>query len=114
MSYKLRSLLYSILSSAEILAEYQLDNTASTLVEQIDSYRHSLLQIINHLLDFINLKKQRIERDTAKSSKISRNFLLNIASASATYDLAALNIGVALDELTKEVVMSSSYSFYYS
>jgi signal transduction histidine kinase/CheY-like chemotaxis protein len=114
VSHELRSPLHGILGSAEILAEYQLDNTASTLVEQINSCGHSLLQIIDHLLDFANLKKQQMEKDAANSSKISRKFLPTTASASAAHDLAALNIGVALDELTEEVVVSSAYSFYYS
>jgi signal transduction histidine kinase len=72
VSHELRSPLHGILGSAEILAEQGLDDAAVTMVEQINSCGRTLLDVVDHLLDFANLKQQPSKRAVAKSSNIGR------------------------------------------
>lgn len=113
-SHELRSPLHGILGSTEILAEQHCGNTTMTLIEQIDSCGHTLLEVIDHLLDFADLKHQRLKKGSVKSSKIGRKFLPTPEGASADNDLAALKLHVALDRLTEEAIVSSVYSYYYN
>jgi signal transduction histidine kinase/CheY-like chemotaxis protein len=112
VSHELRSPLHGILGSVEILMGEQLENTTSTLIEQIGSCGQSLLEIIDHLLDFSNLRNQELNKGAVKSSKIGRKFLASNAETSEN-DLSAMKMGVALDDLTEDVVVSTAYSFFY-
>jgi signal transduction histidine kinase/CheY-like chemotaxis protein len=112
VSHELRSPLHGILGSCELLSEHGLDDTAMTFLEQIDSCGRTLLEIIEHLLDFANLKSQRLKKGAVKSSRIGRRFL-PLTGNSSVDDLKALDMSVALDDLTEDAVTSSIYSFYY-
>ncbi|CAN9382074.1 unnamed protein product [Alternaria alternata] len=112
ISHELRSPLHGILGSCELLSDRGLDDTAMTFLEQIDSCGRTLLEIIEHLLDFANIKSQRLRKGSVKSSKISRKFLPPTGSSSAD-DLEALQKSVALDALTEDTINSSIYSIYY-
>ncbi|RAL59837.1 hypothetical protein DID88_000466 [Monilinia fructigena] len=52
ISHELRSPLHGVLASAEILGDLSLPNLAQELVETIDSCGRTLLDTINHILDF--------------------------------------------------------------
>src|SRR5271169_2409308 len=52
ISHELRSPLHGILASAEFLADTRLDNLQRTFVDTIDSCGRTLLEVINHVLDF--------------------------------------------------------------
>ncbi|KAJ4379401.1 hypothetical protein N0V86_005446 [Didymella sp. IMI 355093] len=112
VSHELRSPLHGILGSCELLSDYGLDDTATAFLEQIDSCGRTLLEIIEHLLDFADLKSQRLRKGTVKSSRIGRKLLPPIENSPAN-DLKALDTSVALDDLTEDAVVSSVYSFYY-
>jgi signal transduction histidine kinase/CheY-like chemotaxis protein len=112
VSHELRSPLHGILGSVEVLLEEKLENTVATLVQQISTCGNSLLEIIDHLLDFANLRKHQVKRGAAKSSKIGRKFLPDAAEVPES-NLAALKTGIALDDLTEDAVSSSVYSFHY-
>lgn len=112
-SHELRSPLHDILGSVEVLAEHGLDSAASTLVEQITSCGHTLLEIIDRLLDFARFKQQRLKKGMVKSSRIGRRIPPSVFGA-LDNDLTALNMNVFLDEETEDVVVSSVYSFYYN
>lgn len=111
---ELRSPLHRILGSTELLAEHHADNTTVTLIEQIDSCGHTLLEVIDHLLDFSNLKNQRLKRGTVKSSKIGPKFLPTAEGASVDNDLTFLHTGVSSDEVTEDAIVSSVYSYHYN
>jgi signal transduction histidine kinase/CheY-like chemotaxis protein len=112
VSHELRSPLHGILGSVEILKGENLDNTTSTLAEQIDSCGHSLLDIIDHLLEFSDLRNQNLSKGAVKSSKIGRKFLPSAADISENH-ISAMKTGVALDDLTEDAVVSTVYSFFY-
>ena len=111
VSHELRSPLHGILGSVEILQEEKMDNTVATLVQHIGTCGNSLLEIVDHLLDFANLKKHQVKRGAVKSSKIGRRFLPTAETPES--NLAALNTGIALDLLTEDAVSSSVYSYHY-
>ncbi|CAI6333385.1 unnamed protein product [Periconia digitata] len=112
ISHELRSPLHGILGSCEMLSEYGLDNTASTLVEQIDACGHTLLEIIDHLLDLAEVKSQRLTKGAVRSSRIGQH--LQPTGNSPVEGTQALNASIALDDLTEDAVVSSVYSFYYN
>lgn len=112
VSHELRSPLHGILGSVEILMGEKLEHSTSALIEQIGSCGQSLLEIIDHLLDFSNLKSQKLTKGVVKSSKIGRKFLASNADVSDN-DLSAMKTGVALDDLTEDAVVSTVYSFFY-
>jgi hypothetical protein len=84
---------------------------ASTLAGQIDSCGRTLLDIIDHLLDFATLKGQKIDRGAVSSAKIRRSISLKGSKTSADDDLADVETSVCLDDLTEEAVESTVYSF---
>jgi len=112
VSHELRSPLHGILGSVEMLLEEKLENSVATLVQQISTCGNSLLEIIDHLLDFANLRKRQLKRGAVKSSKIGRSFLPNAPDVPDS-NLEALKTGIALDDLTEDAVSSSVYSYHY-
>jgi CheY-like chemotaxis protein len=106
-----RSPLHGILGSTEVLKDLDLNSVASTLAGQIDSCGRTLLDIIDHLLDFATLKGQKIGRGVASSAKIKRNISLKGSKTSGNDDLADVETSVCLDDLTEEAVESTVYSF---
>ena len=106
-----RSPLHGILGSTEVLAELDLDSTVSTLTGQIDSCGRTLLDIIDHLLDFATLKGQRLKKGAASSSRIGHRISARERKSSADDDIADLETSVALDDLTEEAIESTVYSF---
>jgi hypothetical protein len=103
--------LHGILGSTEVLAELDLDSTISTLAGQIDSCGRTLLDIIDHLLDFATLKGQRLKKGVASSSRIGHKISARERKASADNDIADLETSVSLDDLTEEAIESTVYSF---
>jgi CheY-like chemotaxis protein len=103
--------LHGILGSTEVLAELDLDSTVSTLAGQIDSCGRTLLDIIDHLLDFATLKGQRLRKGVASSSRIGHRIPARERKASADDDIADLETSVSLDDLTEEAIESTVYSF---
>jgi hypothetical protein len=103
--------LHGILGSTEVLAELDLDSTISTLAGQIDSCGRTLLDIIDHLLDFATLKGQRLKKGVVSSSRIGHKISARERKASADDDIADLETSVSLDDLTEEAIESTVYSF---
>lgn len=112
ISHELRSPLHGILGSCELLSDHGLDDTATIFLKQIDSCGRTLLETIDHLLDFANLKSQRLAKGTVKSSRIGRKSLSQVGNLPAG-GLNVLDTSVALDDLTEDAVVSSVHSFHY-
>ena len=74
ISHELRSPLHGILASAEFLAETEADPFQSSLVDTISSCGRTLLDTVNHILDYskinsfernwLNAKKSRAHKST--------------------------------------------------
>jgi len=73
ISHELRSPLHGILASAEFLSDTRLDTLQRTFIETIDSCGRTLLEVINHVLDFGKLTyiarlKNKVSRPHIKRS----------------------------------------------
>jgi signal transduction histidine kinase/CheY-like chemotaxis protein/GAF domain-containing protein len=112
ISHELRSPLHGILGSCELISDHGLDDTATIFLEQIESCGRTLLETIDHLLDFANLKSQRLAKGAVRGSRIGRKSLSQIGDLPAG-GLKALDTSIALDDLTEDAVLSSVHSFYY-
>ncbi|MCJ1283172.1 hypothetical protein MMC26_002499 [Xylographa opegraphella] len=96
ISHELRSPLHGILASAEFLGETDCDSFQMSLVHTIDSCGRTLLDTINHVLDFSkinsferNFKKRRPVRNTSvSSSKVPQ--MPQIMNIYAITDVAAV------------------------
>ncbi|APA15995.1 hypothetical protein sscle_16g107650 [Sclerotinia sclerotiorum 1980 UF-70] len=110
ISHELRSPLHGILASAEILDDLSLPNLAQELVETIDSCGRTLLDTINHILDFSKVSSleknwRRNRRGTAKRVSQSSN---SGPLALQQSDLPMINLFAPVDVavLCEEVVES--------
>jgi signal transduction histidine kinase/CheY-like chemotaxis protein len=113
ISHELRSPLHGILGSAEMLTDLTLGATASTLVQQINACGTTLLEIIDHLLNFADLKKHK--RHARGEPSNDRNAARKTpAFASPSFPRLFTNADVTLDTATEDAVVSAAYSFYYS
>ena len=115
ISHELRSPLHGVLASAEFLAETECDSFQTGLVDTIESCGRTLLDTINHVLDFSKInsfernfrktKKNKIDGQRNSNEPSSRNAnvqgLLNIY---ATTDIAAV-----CEEVVEGVYMGQVY-----
>src|SRR5271167_356224 len=93
ISHELRSPLHGILASAEFLSDTRLDTLQRTFIDTIDSCGRTLLEVINHVLDFGKLtyiarlknkvSRPHIQRSTSKET-------VPIAISTAPVDLMAI------------------------
>ena len=115
ISHELRSPLHGVLASAEFLAETECDSFQTSLVDTIESCGRTLLDTINHVLDFSKInsfernfrktEKNKISGQGNSTEPSSRNAnvqgLLNIY---ATTDVAAV-----CEEVIEGVYMGQVY-----
>lgn len=85
ISHELRSPLHGILASAEFLAETECDPFQNSLVDTIDSCGRTLLDTINHVLDFSKINS--FERNWQKTARKPKN--LNDGSSLSALTQAA-------------------------
>ncbi|KAK5723056.1 hypothetical protein LTR17_014017 [Elasticomyces elasticus] len=113
ISHELRSPLHGILGSVECLQELSFaDSFHSDLVSQIEVCGRTLLDIVEHLLDYkkITTTKPSIPKEEAKPSPLKRP-TLNDTRKTSMGAMMSLESQVSLDEVTEEVVSSAVYSF---
>ncbi|ATZ47737.1 hypothetical protein BCIN_03g00460 [Botrytis cinerea B05.10] len=110
ISHELRSPLHGILASAEILDDLSLPNLAQELVETIDSCGRTLLDTINHILDFskISSLEKNWRRNRRGSTKRRSQSSTNGPLALQQSDLPMINLFAPVDVavLCEEVVES--------
>jgi signal transduction histidine kinase/CheY-like chemotaxis protein len=112
ISHELRTPLCGILGSTEVLKDHQLDSMATALVEQIDVCGRTLLDIIDSLLEFANLKGRRLAQGSVSSTNIG--LMLAGRRNSTQGDIADVDLSIALDDLTEEVTESTVFSYFCS
>lgn len=108
ISHELRSPLHGILGSVECLQEQPTDSFSTDLISQVEICGRTLLDIIDHLLDFSKINHQAKTRN--KDAQAGR---LTSGSTKRTRmgGVMALDANVALDQVTEEVVETAVYSF---
>ncbi|KAF7958133.1 hypothetical protein EAE96_003696 [Botrytis aclada] len=110
ISHELRSPLHGILASAEILDDLSLPNLAQELVETIDSCGRTLLDTINHILDFSKISSlEKNWRRNRRGSTKRRSQSSNAGPlALQQSDLPMINLFAPVDVavLCEEVVES--------
>ncbi|KAI4724829.1 hypothetical protein E4T49_07421 [Aureobasidium sp. EXF-10728] len=111
ISHELRSPLHGILGSVEVLQEQNIDHETAEMVSQIDTCGRTLLDIVDHLLEF-----SRINVLTKHTGSKMRSNLKDLSATSADKkssdnEASSLDADIALDVVTEEVVESAVYSF---
>ena len=97
ISHELRSPLHGILASSEFLNETECDSFQTSLVDTIDSCGRTLLDTINHVLDFSKInsfersfKKKGVYRHNSVTSPTATPQMPQIMNIYATIDVAAI------------------------
>ncbi|KAI5206741.1 hypothetical protein E4T39_02259, partial [Aureobasidium subglaciale] len=111
ISHELRSPLHGILGTVEVLQDQPVDSATAEMISQIDTCGRTLLDIVDHLLEF-----SRINVLTKHTGSKARANPVQLASASgngtvAGAEVSSLEADVPLDAVTEEVVESAVYSF---
>jgi signal transduction histidine kinase/CheY-like chemotaxis protein len=106
ISHELRSPLHGILGTVEILQEQDVNHETAEMISQIDTCGRTLLDIVDHLLEFsrINVLTKHID------SKLQTNQPA-IDNKDTDGEASSLDANVSLDVVTEEVVESAVYSF---
>ncbi|KAI5247531.1 hypothetical protein E4T43_02035 [Aureobasidium subglaciale] len=111
ISHELRSPLHGILGTVEVLQDQPVDNDTAEMISQIDTCGRTLLDIVDHLLEF-----SRINVLTKHTSSTTRADPRQLYAAPGSGngsdgDVSSLEADVPLDAMTEEVVESAVYSF---
>lgn len=112
LSHELRSPLHGVILSTELLADTQLDVFQANLIHTLETCGRTLLDTIDHLLDFskINnyLKSVKAEKRVARGHRIH-------AATSIEAGMKNLYSDICLDVLVEEVVDSvfAGHNFQY-
>lgn len=110
ISHELRTPLCGILGSTEVLKDHNLDSMTTALVEQIDSCGRTLLDTIDSLLEFTNMKGQSRKQSSASNSNI--NSMLAGRRGSTQGEIQVTNSAIALDDLTEEAMEATVFSHF--
>lgn len=115
ISHELRSPLHGILGTAEFIQDQIHDNETAEMISQIQICGQTLLDVVDHLLDFSKVnqvsKHKRKQLHTAIDQK-HRNRSAEMSGKAATLGgMVMEKANVLLDELTEEVIDTAVYSF---
>lgn len=104
ISHELRSPLHGILGSCELLKDTHIDNFQTSMAQTIETCGKTLLDTINHVLDFAKINN--LTRGTSKRSKKRSQSTKHVISPaqSHTNDILTLITDVDLGVLTEEVL----------
>ncbi|KAJ5162029.1 hypothetical protein N7492_007421 [Penicillium capsulatum] len=72
ISHELRSPLHGILGSSELLRDIPLNTTQRDMIQTMESCGQTLLDIINHLLDFAKINQSNIHRSAKSSTSLQQ------------------------------------------
>lgn len=98
-----------ILGSVECLQETETDTVSADLISQVDICGRTLLDIIDHLLDFSKINHHAKSKGGIVDAK-GRRMSTSSAKRSRMSGMMALSADVALDKVTEEVVETAVYS----
>jgi signal transduction histidine kinase/CheY-like chemotaxis protein len=117
ISHELRSPLHGILGSVELLHAAPSDPllSSSDLISQVEVCSRTLLDVIDHLLDYSGIN-QMSRSGTSTITKASSKMAMSMASKGsleAAGEDSARDTDVDLDRITEEVVEAALYSFCF-
>ncbi|ORX95962.1 putative histidine kinase HHK4p [Clohesyomyces aquaticus] len=116
ISHELRSPLHGILGSCELLQDTQIDPFQSSMAQTIETCGKTLLDTINHVLDFAKINN--LTRGTSKRQKHRSQSTKQVITAGKghTNDIMTLITDVDLSVLTEEVLETvfAGYNFQKS
>ncbi|KAI9741772.1 MAG: hypothetical protein M1834_000158 [Cirrosporium novae-zelandiae] len=107
ISHELRSPLHGILASVDFFSDTHLSTFQQSLVDQIDSCGRTLLDTINHVLDFSKINafergwKNKVHKKTGKGVPSDRNLSQGLPSALSIY--AVTNVAGICEEVIEGV-----------
>ena len=121
VSHEMRSPLHGILASTEFLADTELDGFQRSLIDTIEACGRTLLDTINHVLDFskVNSFQKNWEAANRKASQHKRhhNFLANGAPKAFSHGAPPLlqlmgvtDISAVLEEVVDGLVLGQAYT----
>ena len=122
ISHEMRSPLHGILASVEFLADTELSGFQQSLVDTVNSCGHTLLDTINHVLDYskINTFQKHWQSSNKRTNLMGmRKHHLGPESTSKPYSQGAppllqlfgvTNISAVLEEVIDGLVLGQTYS----
>jgi len=112
ISHELRSPLHGILGSVECLQEQTMDDFTSELVTQVETCGRTLIDIIDHLLDFSKINHTSDTKAAqSKSRSRSRKASVDLTQTANKTGFMGLEADIALDSITEETVQTAVYSY---
>ncbi|KAI9744165.1 MAG: hypothetical protein M1818_002317 [Claussenomyces sp. TS43310] len=113
ISHELRSPLHGVLASAEILQGTKMDPLQTEMVSAIDTCGKTLLDVIDHVLDFTTLnnasKFERANRNKARDS-YSANLKLQQTSGLSGIPKSTLDLAEATEEVVESILAGHRYT----
>ncbi|KAI5223639.1 hypothetical protein AUEXF2481DRAFT_3856 [Aureobasidium subglaciale EXF-2481] len=111
ISHELRSPLHGILGTVEVLQDQPVDNDTAQMISQIDTCGRTLLDIVDHLLEFSRINV--LTKHTGSKTRADPRHLYATPGSGngSDGDVSSLEADVPLDTVTEEVVESAVYSF---
>ncbi|KAI5248512.1 hypothetical protein E4T43_01427 [Aureobasidium subglaciale] len=114
ISHELRSPLHGILGTAEFVSDMIHDHETSDMIGQIQVCGQTLLDVVDHLLDFSKVnsvsKHNRKQLQTSVDQR-NRNRSAGLSRTETLGGMVVEKTNVLLDELTEEVIDTAVYSF---
>jgi signal transduction histidine kinase/CheY-like chemotaxis protein len=122
ISHEMRSPLHGILASAEFLAETELDGFQESLVDTVRSCSHTLLDTINHVLDYSKINTFRKHWQSSNKKSNHRGMRKNqIGQDNVPKDfpvgappllqlVGVTNISIILEEVVDGLLLGQTYS----
>ncbi|KAF2425745.1 hypothetical protein EJ08DRAFT_652039 [Tothia fuscella] len=111
ISHELRSPLHGILGGVEFLQDTEIDDFQTSMVNSIDVCGRTLLNTINHVMDFAKINhfatektKTDGQKDRSTSSQRLRNRPTDMSSLTSIVDLS-----VTIEETVEAVFLGESY-----
>ncbi|KAL1306269.1 hypothetical protein AAFC00_004357 [Neodothiora populina] len=113
ISHELRSPLHGILGTVEIMQDQVRDPATSGMITQIEACGRTLLDIVDHLLDFSKInffaKRTLVAADPAQKGR--RSLSARVNKRRSLGGMISVDADVALDQITEEVIETAVYSY---
>ncbi|THX36512.1 hypothetical protein D6D10_06599 [Aureobasidium pullulans] len=114
ISHELRSPLHGILGTAEFVHDQVHDSETSEMISQIQVCGQTLLDVVDHLLDFSKVnsvsKHNRKQLQTGIDQR-NRNRTGGLSKTETLGGMVVEKTNVLLDDLTEEIIDTAVYSF---